>query len=169
MKFRLAGVNRNSIVDGKGVRYTVYMQGCKHNCKGCHNPETHSMDGGTLVDTDEIIQDIKNKKYISGITLSGGDPFFQPEAATELAKETHNIGKNVWCYTGFTIEDILNRGTDKQKELLRNVDVLVDGRFDISRKSLTEAFKGSSNQRIIDVKSTIETIKDNNISIILLE
>ena len=163
MKFRLAGVNKSSIVDGKGVRYTVYMQGCKHNCVGCHNPETHSMEGGTVVDTDDIIKELKIKKYTSGITLSGGDPFFQPEAAVELAKEAHKIGKNVWCYTGFTIEEIVDRGTDKQKELLRNIDILVDGRFDINKKSLNDAFKGSSNQRIIDIKATLrgyETEKD---------
>lgn len=159
MKFRLAGVNRQSIVDGIGIRYTVYMQGCKHKCLGCHNKGTHDMNGGTLTDTEDIIKDFKQQSYLTGISLSGGDPFFQPESATELAQEVHKLGKNVWCYTGYTLEEILKDGTKAQKELLKNIDILVDGRYDIKLNSLSVPFRGSSNQRLIDVRETLNQNK----------
>lgn len=155
MKCRIAGINRNSIVDGKGIRMTVFMQGCSHNCKGCQNPDTHDFNGGYEADTDEIIDNLKKCKYHQGITLSGGDPFFQPIAATQLANGAHEIGKNVWCYTGYKIEEILEHGTPDQLKLLESVDVLVDGKFIESCKTLNKTFAGSTNQRIIDVKQTL--------------
>lgn len=157
MDVRIAGYTVGSIVDGKGIRFTIYMQGCKHNCIGCHNPSTHDMAGGELTTTEEVINKIKAQKMFSGITLSGGDPFFQPEAAKKLADATHYLGKNVWCYTGYTFEQIRDSNNKAMLELLKSIDVLVDGRFVLELKTLDLPFRGSSNQRIIDVKKTIET------------
>lgn len=154
---RIAGFTEDSIVDGTGIRYTIYFQGCLHNCAGCHNPETHRLDGGKEYSLDDIKGLIDNQPMITGVTLSGGDPFFQAESAIEICKYVHSIGKNIWCYTGYTIEQIRNSGNSLYKELLSNVDILVDGRFEIEHKSLNTAFRGSSNQRIIDVKKTLES------------
>ena len=155
MKVRLAGnLQSDSIVDGSGIRTVVWFQGCNHHCKFCHNPETWNLNGGFEVDLDDIKKQIKNLKYQTGITLSGGDPFFQPEAALEIAKFAHSIGLNVWGYTGFTYEEIMARD-DAKKELLKELDVLVDGRFEIEKKSLNCKFRGSTNQRLIDVKKSL--------------
>lgn len=155
MVVRLAAdIQPDSILDGSGIRTVIWFQGCLHNCKGCQNPETHDMNGGMVVDIDEIKMKLKNLKYQSGITLSGGDPFFQPEAALEIAKFAKNIGLNVWAYTGFTYEALLS---DKSRlDLLKYVDVLVDGKFMIDKKSLNCKFRGSTNQRLIDVKKSME-------------
>lgn len=155
MVVRLAAdIQPDSILDGSGIRTVIWFQGCLHNCKGCQNPETHDMNGGMVVDIDEIKMKLKNLKYQSGITLSGGDPFFQPEAALEIAKFAKSIGLNVWAYTGFTYEALLS---DKSRlDLLKYVDVLVDGKFMIDKKSLNCKFRGSTNQRLIDVKKSLE-------------
>ena len=156
MTVRIAGFTEDSIVDGNGIRYTIYFQGCNHGCKGCHNPETHSIDGGTEYDISDILSLIDSQHLASGITLSGGDPFLQPEQAVEICKYVHSKGKSIWCYTGYTFEQIINSGDDRYIELLTNTDVLVDGRFDIDKKSLDIAFSGSSNQRLIDVKKSLD-------------
>ncbi len=155
MVVRLAAdIQPDSILDGSGIRTVIWFQGCLHNCKGCQNPETHDMNGGIVVDVDEIKMKLKNLKYQSGITLSGGDPFFQPEAALEIAKFAKSIGLNVWAYTGFTYEALLS---DKSRlDLLKYVDVLVDGKFMIDKKSLNCKFRGSTNQRLINVKKSME-------------
>lgn len=155
MVVRLAAdIQPDSILDGSGIRTVIWFQGCLHNCKGCQNPETHDMNGGMVVDIDKIKMQLKNLKYQSGITLSGGDPFFQPEAALEIAKFAKSIGLNVWAYTGFTYEALLS---DKSRlDLLKYVDVLVDGKFMIDKKSLNCKFRGSTNQRLIDVKKSME-------------
>ncbi len=155
MVVRLAAdIQPDSILDGSGIRTVIWFQGCLHNCKGCQNPETHDMNGGMVVDVDELKMKLKNLKYQSGITLSGGDPFFQPEAALEIAKFAKSVGLNVWAYTGFTYEALLS---DKNRlDLLKNVDVLVDGKFMMDKKSLNCKFRGSTNQRLIDVKKSLE-------------
>lgn len=155
MVVRLAAdIQPDSILDGSGIRTVIWFQGCLHNCKGCQNPETHDMNGGIVVDVDELKMKLKNLKYQSGITLSGGDPFFQPEAALEIAKFAKSVGLNVWAYTGFTYEALLS---DKSRlDLLKYVDVLVDGKFMIDKKSLNCKFRGSTNQRLIDVKKSME-------------
>lgn len=155
MVVRLAAdIQPDSILDGSGIRTVIWFQGCLHNCKGCQNPETHDMNGGMVVDIDELKMKLKNLKYQSGITLSGGDPFFQPEAALEIAKFAKSVGLNVWAYTGFTYEALLS---DKSRlDLLKNVDVLVDGKFMMDKKSLNCKFRGSTNQRLIDVKKSLE-------------
>lgn len=155
MVVRLAAdIQPDSILDGSGIRTVIWFQGCLHNCKGCQNPETHDMNGGIVLDVDELKMKLKNLKYQSGITLSGGDPFFQPKAALEIAKFAKSVGLNVWAYTGFTYEALLS---DKSRlDLLKNVDVLVDGKFMMDKKSLNCKFRGSTNQRLIDVKKSLE-------------
>ena len=156
MEVRLAsGLQKDSIVDGSGIRTVIWFQGCLHHCYMCHNPETWDLNGGIVFDLDDIKEEINNLKYQSGITLSGGDPFFQAESATEIAKYAHECNLNVWCYTGFTYEELIEADDDK-KNLLKNVDVLVDGRFENEKKSLACKFRGSTNQRIIDVPKSIE-------------
>ena len=150
MKIRIAGLVEESFVDGEGIRFAVFMQGCLRHCEGCHNPETHALDGGKLIDTQEIIAAIKKNPLLNGITLTGGEPFLQIDAATELARAAKSFGLDVWCYTGFTFEN-LPPAADK---LLKNVDVLVDGEFIESLRDLELQFRGSSNQRIIDLKKT---------------
>jgi anaerobic ribonucleoside-triphosphate reductase activating protein len=156
---RIAGIEKESITDGVGIRYTVFTQGCKHKCLGCHNPETHDINGGYDIAIDEIIEDLKSNPLLDGITLSGGDPFFQAKECTELLvrirKELKHL--NVWAYSGFTFEQLL-RNKD-MREMLDLVDVLVDGRFVLKRRTLESRFKGSENQRIIDVRKSLENNK----------
>lgn len=162
MKIRLAGpIQSDSIVDGEGIRTVIWTQGCIHNCYGCHNPETHSFDGGILTDTEEIVKILDSLKGQDGITLSGGDPMCQVEACLEIAKHAKELGLNVWCYTGYTFEQLLKMSETKQSilELLQNIDMLVDGKFILAEKSLDVKFRGSKNQRIIDVKQSLEEHK----------
>ena len=158
MNMRIAGIVNDSIVDGPGFRLTIFAQGCPHACPGCHNPQTHDFAGGYEIDTDEIIDKMKKNPLLDGITLSGGDPLCQSQACTLLAKAAHAAGLNVWCYTGYTFEEIM-RGKDEWKALMREIDVLVDGRFEIENRSLECKFRGSRNQRLINVKASIEQKK----------
>lgn len=154
MKIRLAAdLQPDSIVDGEGIRTVVWTQGCPHNCKGCHNPGTHDFDGGYLVDVDEVIEELKNIDGQDGITLSGGDPVCQSDACIVICKAAHAMGLNVWCYTGFTYESMLLN--PKHRKLLEEIDVLVDGKFILEEKSLDIYFRGSRNQRIIDVAKSL--------------
>ena len=156
MLVRLAsGLQPDSILDGIGIRTVIWFQGCLHNCLGCQNPETHDLNGGFETDTKDICEELKTLKYQTGITLSGGDPFFQPKAALEIVKFAKDIGLNVWAYTGFTFDALLN-GDENRLELLKYIDVLVDGKFVLDNKSLNCKFRGSTNQRIIDVKKSLE-------------
>lgn len=149
MKIRIAGIVNDSIVDGEGVRLTVFTQGCPHHCHGCHNPQTWNLDGGHEIDTEEIVEKLKENPLLSGITFSGGEPFLQPAPLTELAQAAHKLGLDVWSYTGFTLEELEKR-TDAQ-QLLNEVDMLVDGPYVEALRDLTLRFRGSSNQRIIDL------------------
>ncbi len=155
MQIRIAGLVPESFVDGDGIRFAIFMQGCLRHCEGCHNPETHALDGGRLVDTNEIISAIKKNPLLDGITLTGGEPFLQIDAANELARAAKNFGLNVWCYTGFNFEDL----PPEAAPLLENIDVLIDGAFIESLRDLELQFRGSSNQRIIDIKKTREQKK----------
>lgn len=158
-------LTKDSIVDGEGLRTVIWAQGCAHNCKGCHNKSTHDFNKGILKDVDDIINEIKTLRLQKGITLSGGDPFFQPKQFTKIAKFAKSINLDVWAYTGFKIEDFLYSNIQNKKEileLLNYVDILVDGKFEEDKKSIELSFRGSYNQRIIDVK---KTIKNNNITI----
>jgi len=158
MKIRLAGeLTTDSIVDGEGIRTVVWTQGCIHNCPGCHNPSTHSFDKGILRDVEEVCQEIMLNDFQDGITLSGGDPIAQIEACLYIAKFCQEHGLNVWCYTGYLMEDLLVRSKKepKLKELLENIDVLVDGPFILEKLSYNVPFRGSSNQRLIDTKKSV--------------
>ncbi len=160
MKIRLAAqLQPDSIVDGAGIRTVIWTQGCSHKCKGCHNPETHDFNGGYEFDVEDIKRKIDELIGQDGITLSGGDPMFQPEACNEIAIYAKSKGLNIWCYTGFTYEQLLELSLKKPiyKEFLGNIDVLIDGRFVLSKKSLDCTFRGSTNQRIIDTKRSLET------------
>lgn len=163
MKIRLADdkLLTDSIVDGEGLRAVLWTQGCSHNCKGCHNPETHDFNKGILVDVEKVKDLIKDLKLQDGITLSGGDPFFQPEACLEIAKFAKEQGLNVWAYTGFLFEDLIKM--PKMVDLLKYVDVLVDGKFELENKSLNVKFRGSTNQRIINVKKSLKQQKVSQI------
>lgn len=154
MNIRIAGIVNDSIVDGPGFRLSVFTQGCIHDCLGCHNPKTHDFNGGYDIDTDAILLQAKENILLDGVTLSGGEPFCQAEACAKIARGSKKIGLNVWCYTGYTFEELLE-GCKEWHELLREIDVLVDGRFEIEKKSLDCRFRGSSNQRLIDVQASL--------------
>ena len=155
MQIRLSGIVSDSIVDGTGIRLTVFTQGCPHKCKGCHNSQTHDINGGYFADTDDILEKALKNPLLEGLTFSGGEPFLQPLPLADLAIKAHKAGYNIFCYTGYIYEDILNDG--EKRKLLENVDFLVDGPFIEEQKSLMLNFRGSANQRIIDVKKSLET------------
>ena len=154
MEIRIAGTVSESIVDGPGFRYTVFVQGCPHNCAGCHNPQTHDPSGGKTVDTDELFKECIEDPLNKGVTFSGGEPFLQAAALWELGKRFKERGMSLWCYSGWTWEELQERGEDVQK-LLSIVDVLVDGRFIAERRTLSLPFRGSGNQRLVDVRASI--------------
>lgn len=159
MEVRLAAeLQPDSIVDGDGVRTVVWFQGCSHNCPGCHNPQSQPFDGGFVLDIEDVFKEIDKLKYQNGITLSGGDPFYQPKAALAITKYAQDKGYNVWSFTGFTYEQLLkiSETNDDIKELLDNLDVLIDGPFELDKKSFECKYRGSTNQRIIDLKKTKE-------------
>lgn len=154
MKIRIAGITNDSIVDGPGLRLTVFTQGCPHQCPGCHNPQSHDFNGGEVMDTDDIIEMVRENILLDGVTLSGGEPFEQADACIEIAKKSHEIGLNVWCYSGFTFEELL-QGNTEWIELLKNIDVLVDGPFILEKRTLDVHFRGSANQRIINIPASL--------------
>ena len=156
MIIKVAALINDSIVDGPGFRYAVYTQGCSHNCKGCHNPQTHSFDGGYETDTEKIFREISENPLLSGITFSGGDPFFQPLPCAELAVSAHENHLNVWAYTGFTFEQLLAKNDAGMMAFLKEIDVLVDGRFVLEKRTLELPFRGSTNQRLIDVPLSLK-------------
>jgi len=155
MKIRIAGIVKESIVDGTGIRFSVFTQGCPHRCKGCHNSHTHDFKGGTETDVSEVITQFEQNPLLDGITLSGGEPFCQAAACNELAKAAKKLNKTVWCYTGYKLQELLKMTkTDEDiKNLLCNIDILVDGKFDETKTDHTLKFKGSKNQKIIDLNS----------------
>ena len=162
---RLSGIAYESLVNGPGVRRVFFSQGCKHNCVGCFNPDTHDFNGGQLMNMDKLIEDVLINPIIKGITFSGGDPIEQADKFAYMAKAFKKVNLNIWCYTGYLFEELLEMSKEKVgiRELINNIDVLVDGKFDIKKKEEGLRFKGSSNQRIIDVKESLK----NRVIIIL--
>ncbi len=156
MMLRLAGFEPESIVDGPGYRFAIFVQGCPHACPECHNPETHDFEGGKLVDTAEIIAHMGKNPLVSGLTLSGGEPMLKAAELCEIAVAAKARGMNIWCYTGYTLEELDAANDPAQQRLLGLIDVLVDGPYLASRRSLDLPFRGSANQRLIDVKKTRE-------------
>lgn len=155
---RVAGLIHDSIVDGPGLRYVVFTQGCLFGCAGCHNPEAQDINGGKEVSADEIIEDMLGNPLTDGLTLSGGEPFLQAAECVKLSAAAHKNGLNVWTYSGFTFEDIAGRALSDQatKDLLEHTDVLIDGPFVLAERTLSLKWRGSRNQRLIDVQKSIE-------------
>lgn len=149
---RVSGIVEESIVDGPGLRYVIFTQGCTRACPGCHNPQTHPLDGGTVMDTESIFRQFSENPLLAGMTFSGGEPFLQAEALCVLAEAVHDAGKNVMAYTGFTFEELLDRAQSDPNvaRLLELVDTLVDGPYIEALRDLELKFRGSSNQRLLD-------------------
>lgn len=152
MNFRCAGIIQESFVDGPGIRLAVFVQGCSHHCKGCHNQHTWDSSGGFVTGTDYILHEYRSNPLLSGITLTGGEPMEQPKAMLVLARGVHALGGNVWCYTGYTLEELRAKKDSAINNLLKEIDVLVDGPFILDLRDLNLRWRGSSNQRIIDLR-----------------
>ncbi len=157
MKVRIAGYKKHSMVNGPGVRFVLFLQGCPHHCRGCQNPDTWDPAGGQEAETERLIELIARTRYLDGITLSGGDPLCQPAAAAQIAQAARQAGLSVWCYTGWTLEQVLagEAGPAARDRLLPLVDVLVDGPFEEEKLSDACIWRGSTGQRLIDVKASL--------------
>jgi anaerobic ribonucleoside-triphosphate reductase activating protein len=152
---RLAGTDRYSDNDGPGLRYVIFLQGCSRNCKGCHNPKSHDYSGGVAVSTDKILREIESLEYIQGITFSGGEPLDQTVALLPLLIQLKQKDYNICLYTGYTYEEIAN---DKVKfEAVKLTDLLIDGPYIQSKRSVSLRYRGSANQRLIDVQRSLKT------------
>jgi anaerobic ribonucleoside-triphosphate reductase activating protein len=150
---RILNILEDTMVDGPGFRTSIYCAGCRHRCAGCHNPQSWAFDGGHDMTVDQIMRIIEADPYTQGVTFSGGDPMYQAKAFAELARQIHRrTQKDIWCYTGFTFESLIH---DDQRELLAELDVLVDGPYIQSLRDTDLLFRGSSNQRLIDVQASI--------------
>ncbi len=157
MELRIAGTANDSIVDGPGIRYTIFTQGCPHNCKGCHNPQTHDFSGGELVDTDTLLEKAKENPLLDGVTFSGGEPFCQAEALADLGRKLKAAGLNIITYTGYTFEHLYEHRTENGwGSLLEVTDYLIDGPFILEQKDWVIKFRGSSNQRYIDCQASLK-------------
>ena len=152
-----ADLQTDSIVDGPGLRAVLWTQGCSHHCKGCQNPQTWDFEGGGLVPISLVKDAIAELEYHTGLTISGGDPMFQPAECLEIARYAKSLGLNIWVYTGFTYEELIKMSKKKKVYLdfLKEIDVLVDGKFILEQRDLSILFRGSRNQRLIDVKKTL--------------
>ena len=150
----LSGLISDSIVDGPGIRTTVFSQGCPHHCPGCHNPETWEFGCGTDVEEERILEIVRSNPLCRGVTFSGGEPFAQPEGFTRLAGLLKEKGYEVASYTGYTFEELL-AGSQAQRQPLETIDILIDGPFLLAEKSLEVPFRGSRNQRILDVPKSL--------------
>jgi anaerobic ribonucleoside-triphosphate reductase activating protein len=155
MLARIAGIKTESVTDGPGMRCLVFFQGCPHHCPGCHNPHTWAMNAGTELDTETILKQLRISPLIQGITLSGGEPFLQPGPALEIAEAFHRAHKDVWTYTGYLWEDLLSNPDPDIQSFLSACDVLVDGPFKQEYLDPALQWRGSSNQRIINVPASL--------------
>ena len=157
MKIKLAGIVKESVVDGPGIRLVVFVQGCPHLCQGCHNPASHDLSGGYEYSTETLVAEFGENKLVSGLTLSGGEPFLQAAALVELASEAKLRGLSVVTYTGYVFEELMIRGEQDKDvaKLLQLTDILVDGPYIQERRDIGLAFRGSANQRLIDVSKSL--------------
>ncbi len=155
-KIRIAGTVGESIVDGPGFRYTLFVQGCPHGCPGCHNPQTHDFEGGQDIELDTLLKDMCRNPFIKGVTFSGGEPFCKAEPLYYLAVELKKKGKHLMAYSGYTFEQLLELSDPFVKKLLGQLDLLVDGRFIMAEKNIELRFRGSANQRVLDVPKSLE-------------
>ena len=155
-KIRVCGIEPESIVDGPGFRYVLFVQGCPHHCEGCHNPESWSFDAGKDMTIGEIFADIMKYPHLRGVTFSGGEPFEQVSALLELAKLCRNEGLTLMSYSGYTLDELKARHDPETDELLSMLDILVDGRYIKEQRNLTLIYRGSENQRVIDMNKSQE-------------
>ncbi len=159
-KIKIAGIVEESIVDGPGIRFVIFTQGCPHKCKGCHNPQTHDFNGGKNTDIDEIVSKINENPLLKGVTLSGGEPFMQ---AKQLSSLVDKVDKklDIITYTGYKYEELLEKANEENSfmELLSRTDILIDGKFELENKKENLKYRGSSNQRAIDVKHSLKSGK----------
>jgi len=156
-KLRIAGIESESFVDGPGIRFSIFTQGCTHNCPGCHNPQTHDFNGGHEISLSEVLSMIEENPLLDGVTFSGGDPMFQAETLVPLAREIKERGLNLVIFTGFVFEAIVaHKGKyPHMLELLTFADMLVDGPFVMAQRCLSLKYRGSKNQRLIDVQASL--------------
>ena len=154
---RLAGVVNDSIVDGPGLRIAFFFQGCIHACEGCHNPESWALDGGEESCVDDLLGKIDGNPLLQGVTFTGGEPLLRAESLLELAEGVRARSLPLAIYTGYTFEEIMASGDRAAQELISYAEVIIDGRFVLAQKSLTLPFRGSHNQRILDVSSSLTT------------
>lgn len=160
MKLQVAGFLDNTTVNGRGIRSVVFVSGCMHNCIGCQNKAMQSFDYGETIDVDTVLKRIKdNIPLIKGVTFSGGEPFEQAKELAELAKNIKYENLDIWCYTGYIFEELLNSKDKDKLDLLKKLDVLVDGKFNKELTKGASKYTGSKNQRIIDVKESIRLNK----------
>jgi len=154
---RIAGLVHDSIVDGPGLRYAVFTQGCTVCCKGCHNPDTWDFNGGVEIAVNDVIEQMLSNPLTDGLSLSGGEPFQQAADCASLAAAAHENGLNVWVFTGRTFEELKEKSKTVSdiNKLLLHTDVLVDGRFILEERTLSIKWCGSKNQRVIDVKKSL--------------
>ncbi len=157
MELRIAGIAKESVVDGPGLRFVVFTQGCPHRCPGCHNPHTHDPNGGDLTDTDEIFSLIEQTKLIRGVTFSGGEPFLQAAPLAYLAGQIKALELDIVTYSGFLFEQLVARSSHNKgvRQLLAQTDILVDGPYRMAERDLGLAFRGSRNQRLINVPHSL--------------
>lgn len=158
MKLRISGIIEESIVDGPGIRFVVFTQGCPHKCLGCHNPETHDFFKGEEIEISQITEKLKKYPYMTGITLSGGEPFSQIDAILSLILDFKTLypHKNIIIYSGYTFEELVSKNNPSINQILYICDFLIDGKFILEKRDISLIFRGSSNQRIIDLKKTFE-------------
>lgn len=154
-KIRTAGLVNDSITDGPGLRFAIFLQGCDKRCPGCHNPQSLPMDGGTLYTTEDLMEKINANPLLTGITLSGGEPLLQAENVLPLVRKVREKGLDVVIYTGDTFEQIIQRNDPAQMELLSLSQTLIDGPFILEQRSLSLLFRGSENQRILDLPESL--------------
>lgn len=155
-RLKISGTINDSIVDGPGLRYSLFTQGCPHHCPGCHNPQTHPFKGGKVLSLKKFKKEIMTNKLLSGVTFSGGDPFSQAKALLPFAKFVKEQGLELACYTGYLFEQLESNSIPFAKDLLSYIDILIDGKFVLAQKSLNLKFKGSKNQRTIDVQTSLK-------------
>ena len=164
---RMCGIEPESIVDGPGFRYVIFVQGCPHHCHGCHNPESWSFDAGYDMTVNEIFEDICGRPWLRGVTFSGGEPFEQVPALLDLAKNIKGAGLTLMSYSGYTLEELEARHDKATDELLEMLDILVDGRYDEKLRNLTLVYCGSENQRVIDMKKTRIARKEGDTGMVI--
>lgn len=156
MSIRIAGIESESIVDGPGFRFAVYTQGCPHACPGCHNPQTHPFEGGRMVEAEELMESLQASPLNKGVTLSGGEPFCQAEELLPFARLVKAAGMSLWAYSGYTFEQLVSEDAPRgSRELMALCDVLVDGPYVEALSSYSAHWRGSTNQRLIDLPASL--------------